>query len=160
MEKWKIMRFILSHHPPSQISRTIRIKFLNKKVYLCARCSGECLGIITVFMILYFLKSLPLFLHASLIFFLPIPAIVDWTTQTMGYRESNNLLRLGTGMLFGGALVLFAYCILLNRLTLFCLSSGFYFFYCLIPCFILKRSGKLDQYLEYLDKEAKGVSFQ
>ncbi|MDO9044291.1 MAG: DUF2085 domain-containing protein [Methanobacteriaceae archaeon] len=73
------------------------IYFKNKPLPLCARCTGTLLGVFT----------LPIFhweiIGPSLIaiFVLGLPALVDGITQFVGWRESNNKLRLITGFLLG-----------------------------------------------------------
>lgn len=80
------------------------IYFRNKPLPLCARCTGTLLGVFT----------LPIFhwgiLDPSieLIFILGAPALFDALTQFLGWRKSNNKLRLLTGFLLGmgiGALI-------------------------------------------------------
>jgi uncharacterized membrane protein len=64
---------------------------------LCARCTGLWLGF--VIGLVFRFEGL----HTPLIFTfaLMLPLVVDYLTQLVGYRESNNQLRLFTGALFG-----------------------------------------------------------
>jgi uncharacterized membrane protein len=73
------------------------IKVLGYTFPLCARCTGLWLG----FGMGLLLRILTL--HMSLVFAmtLMLPLIIDGFTQHFGLRESNNLLRLLTGILFG-----------------------------------------------------------
>lgn len=65
-----------------------------RQMPLCARCVGILLGL--VFAPLVFLTQL----HFSCLKFACILMPVDSLTQAAGWRESNNLLRLLTGLLF------------------------------------------------------------
>jgi len=64
---------------------------------LCARCTGLWLGF--AMGLLFRFAGL----HAPLIFAvaLMLPLIIDGLTQLVGYRESDNQLRILTGVLFG-----------------------------------------------------------
>lgn len=71
-----------------------------KQFPICARCTGELVGIIL---------GIPIFIvwgYFSVLtcFFLMIPLIVDGTLQLKTKWVSNNMLRLFTGILFGIAL--------------------------------------------------------
>lgn len=74
-----------------------------KQFPVCARCTGIFLGYLT-FPLFHFQIIRP---NILLIILLTIPLILDSTTQAMGYRESNNQLRLISGILFGAAQVAF-----------------------------------------------------
>jgi uncharacterized membrane protein len=73
--------------------------YKQKQFPVCARCTGIILGYCTI----------PLFyfgiIKISILFIilLNIPFLIDSVTQYMGYRESNNKLRLITGILTGFA---------------------------------------------------------
>lgn len=88
------IKFVLCHHDPER-----SFYLFNKQFPLCARCTGIFVG--------YF--TLPIFhleiIHPSIILILLLmtPLIIDSTTQALGYRESNNVLRFITGFLAGAA---------------------------------------------------------
>jgi uncharacterized membrane protein len=68
---------------------------------VCARCTGLYIGAFSYFTYVYFFYvqyTITLIIFAILIM---IPTFYDGLTQFFGFRESNNLLRLFTG-LFGG----------------------------------------------------------
>ena len=68
---------------------------------VCARCTGLYMGAFSYFTYVYFFYvqyTITLIIFAILIM---IPTFYDGLTQFFGFRESNNLLRLFTG-LFGG----------------------------------------------------------
>lgn len=69
---------------------------------VCARCTGIYAGYIFIPIFLFF----PINLLTSIV--LLIPAILDGTTQAYCNRESNNILRVITGFMFGAGLIGFA----------------------------------------------------
>ena len=93
-------------------SHWFSIRAFGKELRLCARCSGVVLGFICSKSLLtaLFRSSLGVVLQfqtgfvAALI--LALPAIIDWTTQAVGFRESNNPLRVVTGFLEGAGVLL------------------------------------------------------
>lgn len=95
------MFLLLSHHPSERLHRTIHLGFRRRNVYLCARCTGRYLGLVGVFVAYSLRLGFPLWLNLPLISVLPLPAMVDWFTQSCKLRESKNSLRLGTGLLLG-----------------------------------------------------------
>lgn len=90
------IEFVLCHHDPDR-----SFHLLGRQFPLCARCTGILVGYLT-FPIFHFNIIHPSLL---LIILLMIPLIIDSSTQTMGYRESNNMLRFFTGFLAGSAQV-------------------------------------------------------
>lgn len=88
--------FLICHRRPDR-----SFFFRGKQFPVCARCTGTLVG----FAILPFfaLKVLSLSLLWALA--LHIPALIDGGTQALGWRESNNWLRLATGISLGVAQV-------------------------------------------------------
>lgn len=91
---------------------------------VCARCTGFYIsGILTIALLrifswdFYYLyinnDYFSVFLLLSISIILLIPAGIDGTTQLLNIRESNNILRLITGLLGGLGLIL------LYRISLF-----------------------------------------
>ena len=75
---------------------------------LCARCTGFVLGTI-IFCIYSYL--VPIFYTYKLLIFsiiIQLPYILDGTTQYLGYRESNNILRFITGFIGAFGLIIMA----------------------------------------------------
>lgn len=70
--------------------------YKGKQFPICARCTGELVGIILGLLTLAFFQ-LPVLLN----FLLLIPLVTDGFTQLLTKYESNNILRLITGILFG-----------------------------------------------------------
>lgn len=73
------------------------IKMLGYTFPLCARCTGLWLGFGMGFLFRILGSHIPLIFAITLM----LPLIIDGSTQHFGLRESNNLLRLLTGILFG-----------------------------------------------------------
>ena len=75
----------------------------NEKFPICARCTGEAIGMIVGLLCCIFFRTTIKF---SVIIMLPM--ILDGTVQMFTKYESNNFKRVITGMLFGyGAVMLF-----------------------------------------------------
>lgn len=78
--------------------------YKGKKFPICARCTGELVGIFASLFSCFFFQ-LPVWLCIILM----IPLIADGTIQMFTNYESNNLRRFVTGVLFGyGLFMLFA----------------------------------------------------
>lgn len=89
----------------------ITLHIFGRELRLCARCSGVVLGFITLkilLTILIFSMSYSILFHIGfpVSLLLALPSIVDWTTQSLGFRQSNNNLRLATGFLEGAGVAL------------------------------------------------------
>ena len=78
--------------------------YKGKKFPICARCTGELVGIfVSLFSCFFF--QLPVWMRILIM----IPLIVDGTVQMFTKYESNNRRRFITGFLFGyGLFMLFA----------------------------------------------------
>ena len=75
------------------------IKLFGHTSFLCARCTGILIGFVLALFICYlpFLNiTLPWLISVGLM----APLIVDGSTQFIGLRESNNILRFISGILF------------------------------------------------------------
>ncbi len=106
-----ISKFLICHRLPD---RTFNI--LGHYFPVCSRCTGLYLGAI-----LFFTYSLLFFIVYSqtlilLTFIIITPMIIDGLTQYLGFRESNNGLRLITGFAAGFGLALL---ILFCKITFF-----------------------------------------
>ena len=88
----KRIGFCLCHHKKDKT-----VKFFGLEKYLCSRDLGILFGAIAG-AALYFVGYCMGLLAAIA---LATPMVVDGTTQLMGWRKSNNLLRLTTGFMFG-----------------------------------------------------------
>jgi uncharacterized membrane protein len=86
------------------------IWFFGLERFFCSRCLGILLGGFTGI----FLAIIGYNLNIVISFLFLIPLIIDGLLQAYGFRESNNLIRIVTGFLFGfglqsiiGTLVIF-----------------------------------------------------
>jgi uncharacterized membrane protein len=101
---WEIL---VSHHLPARYDRTLCLSWRRGRLHLCARCTGQLLGV--ALYLALFLESArqgwPLFSPPTQIAFAvaPAPAAIDWLSQSLGARESANWIRVPTGTLLGMA---------------------------------------------------------
>ena len=97
-----LMNLVLSHHSASQVSRTIGVRILGREQRFCSRCSGQwtataaCVSLMLVFNVEFTLA-----VWLAVLALLPMPALLDWVTQTWGTRESTTPFRLITGSMLG-----------------------------------------------------------
>jgi uncharacterized membrane protein len=98
-----VFYLMTSHHPPCQLNRTIRLSIIGHKIFLCSRCLAQNIGlVVSLWAIVTFRIHITDIIHSVFLFgLLPLPVTVDWFSQTMGNRESNNIIRVITGFLFG-----------------------------------------------------------
>jgi len=86
---------------------------------------------------------------------LPLPGLADWTTQTLGWRYSNNPLRVLTGLAFGVAVVGFASLALHGHLKEAVLVALWYILLAVSACSVLNRAGCIEPllrpYVDFLD---------
>lgn len=139
MKKEGWLFFLLSHHRPSNLDRTIQIKIGKKEVYLCARCSGTLIGLISSIWLVGFFSSLASFILMSLS---PIPLLTDWVTQTLEWRKSNNKIRIITGFMLGIGLGMFI-SFLIGGFSLFFLGSLFYLALVYLSLYLIDRKTNL-----------------
>jgi uncharacterized membrane protein len=96
------LHLLISHHEPPYMHRCWHIRVRGRTLHICARCSALLLGIVLALTIHLFYIQIPLnpitFLGA---FILSLPAVFDWSTQTLELRESRNPFRALTGFLLG-----------------------------------------------------------
>ena len=90
-------------------------KYKDKYFPVCARCTGFYLGILISFPIIFFtlkyLEGVDLFILGIILL---IPMFIDGTTQFFKLRESNNFLRLITGLIGGFAISILLFKIILK----------------------------------------------
>jgi len=113
--------YLLSHHLPDRFNRTIAIRGRYRTIHVCARCTGQLLGLIAWLAAFagFAVMRLSIFDgRVQLLFaFFPLPAALDWFTQAVGGRESRNSLRIVSGVLLGAAFTDLVASILLARWT-------------------------------------------
>jgi uncharacterized membrane protein len=90
-QKYKL-EFVSCHRMPER-----SFFYKGKQFPVCARCTGIYIGYIAIFIFAIFLTHISLFWSFALL----LPSIIDGLTQAFCNRESNNVLRLITGIMFG-----------------------------------------------------------
>ena len=86
------LEFVSCHRKPE------RSFFYNGKQFpVCARCTGIYIGYISIFIFAVFRVYIPVLWSVILM----LPTLIDGLTQAYCNRESNNWLRLITGIMFG-----------------------------------------------------------
>lgn len=87
---------LICHRKPE---RSFFIK--NHQFPVCARCTGFYISVFLYFIYAYFfyVDYTPFLITVAIL--LLGPAFIDGLTQFLGYRESNNILRIITGLLGG-----------------------------------------------------------
>lgn len=119
----KYMKYICHRRPERSFF------FRGHQFPVCARCTGFYIsGILTIIILRIFpwdfnylysnFNYFSLFLPLSISIILLLPAGIDGTTQLLNMRESNNTLRLITGLLGGLGLILLYRVILFKILTM------------------------------------------
>jgi uncharacterized membrane protein len=92
-----VARLIIEHHPPWLRDRCLHLRVLGADIYPCARCTGTVLGLTLTLLLA------PRWNNLMIPWLLALPAFLDWGTQKLGLRESNNKLRLVSGFILGAA---------------------------------------------------------
>lgn len=88
-------RFICHRIP----ERTFQFKGLSFPV--CSRCTGMYIGVFSYFTYVYFFYVQYTIFIILIAFLMLIPIVIDGFTQFFNLRESNNILRLFTGLIGG-----------------------------------------------------------
>ncbi|MFW9831387.1 MAG: DUF2085 domain-containing protein [Candidatus Thorarchaeota archaeon] len=98
------LHLLISHHDPPFMNRCWHITFRGHTLHICARCSALLVGIILTLYLNSFIFRIPVNpLTFFFAFLLSLPAVIDWSSQTLQMRESRNLTRSFTGFLLGNA---------------------------------------------------------
>ena len=90
---------IICHRIPNRC-----IRFNGKIIPLCARCLGFYSSLVLGFIFSYLFRIANLFEKREILVFIiifVIPLTIDGITQLFKLRESNNYLRLATGIMAG-----------------------------------------------------------
>lgn len=109
----------------------LTLRIFSLKLRLCARCSGYISGFLFLATLGYFydipfFKLLSVQYQLLLCIFLIMPVIYDVSTQSIGLRESNNILRFITGVILGiGVQLYLSINIIYNLKISFFLSIAF-----------------------------------
>lgn len=103
-EDWRMLLFLLlSHHPPEKLHRTLHLNIKGKTIYLCARCTGDYAGTLSILIAWFLGFKFPVGLYLPLVAILPTFTVLDWVTQSCKLRESRNGIRVFTGFFLGAA---------------------------------------------------------
>ena len=89
---------------------------------------------------------------------LPLPAILDWTTQALERRESTNLLRLFTGALFAAGCACIGFLASMGYHALFLTSVGTLLAEGLLAMLILRDAGAIERVLEPFETYAEQLA--
>ena len=101
---------LLTHHPESESDHTLILTFGRTHVYFCTRCSGFVIGaLFSMFLtrlviVIYKIPEVSPELAILFCIIMPIPGLLDWGTQRLGFRKSTSRTRLFTGFIIGIAL--------------------------------------------------------
>jgi uncharacterized membrane protein len=103
-----IYKPVLTHHYEMDSDHAISVKIDGYHIFLCTRCTGTITGILFGLLIerILFFSGTPINanLALTLSILLPIPGLVDWGSQKLLYRKSNDTIRIITGVLLGIAM--------------------------------------------------------
>lgn len=140
---------ITAHHPPCQLNRTWRINIWGHKIYICTRCMGQYIGILlSLIVVLSKWLLIEQGLQMAIVFgVFPFPATIDWFTQTMGLRESNNVIRCLTGFLYGISLGTCISCFIMLNFNAILISSLLYSLYIACVIYLLRKLQLIENYL-------------
>ena len=92
----KLKKVYICHRIPE---RTFKIG--NHYFPVCSRCTGFYMAAFSYFVFVYFFYVHYSFMMVLTAFLMLIPAFMDGTTQFLGWRTSNNILRFTTGLIGG-----------------------------------------------------------
>lgn len=149
------MGLILSHHPPCQHNRTLLVPFFRFR--LCARCFGEAWGLVICLWLLKRFHPTPSYPQVLMVGLFSLPAIIDWSTQAIGWRESNNYLRIMTGGMFAAACVQTGYFLAKGSFIYGAASLIIIIFEGMVALRWLKRSGAFERILAPFEDYAKSL---
>lgn len=98
-EDYSIGFLLLSHHMRENLNRTWKLNFRGKQYFICSRCSGVVIGLVTALL----LRQTVVFFsqNSMLLLALPAFAMTDWVLQTLRRHESKNPVRMASGFLLG-----------------------------------------------------------
>jgi uncharacterized membrane protein len=148
-QDWHLLLFLLlSHHPPEKLNRTIRLPFRGRNIYLCARCTGQLLGILSLLIAWFLGFELPAWLYLPLIVVLPLSGVIDWVTQSCKLRESRNTIRVSTGFLLGVTKGLYLLMLVKGWFYMLLLAIAIGGVYVLSICLVAWRTKLLDSYFD------------
>ena len=110
----EIRDYLLSHHKSKDYDRCFLFRFRGKKVFICSRCCGWYSSFLLFWVLLFLGVKIFLVNNLFALYFLPMPAIIDWGIHRFRIYHGTNLSRLFTGFLLGFAFANLAYIFLQN----------------------------------------------
>lgn len=104
-----VYNVFFTHHEILARDHAIPVKVGEYNMFFCTRCSGTLIGVLIGLVIelsFQHIRGIALTPETALIVCIitPIPGLVDWGTQTLGYRKSNDVIRIITGIFLGIAI--------------------------------------------------------
>jgi uncharacterized membrane protein len=104
-----VYRIPLAHHSEFESDHAVPVNIGGYNIFFCTRCSGMLTGIligvfIESFLFLAYRFTIEPGIAKILMIVLPIPGLIDWGTQRLGYRKSTDISRIITGLSIGFAL--------------------------------------------------------
>ncbi|MFZ0700022.1 MAG: DUF2085 domain-containing protein [Thermoplasmata archaeon] len=153
--------YLIAHHFPDRYRRTLTVPWGTRQYHLCARCTGQALGVLAyVAFVIVALPYLGGFFAPQVQFlfaFAPLPGAIDWVSQAIGRRESTNALRLLTGVLAGATMADGIALIVLQQWALvgaaFLVLAG----YILGILLVIRRSGA---WVRIIEEHFPGLEFE
>ena len=97
-----LLYIALAHHSEFRLNRTLVVGIFGWRQPFCTRCSFQWSTCAISTVAAQFIPvELGIVAWTVILSLLPFPALVDWVTQTWGFRESTTLIRAATGTLLG-----------------------------------------------------------
>ena len=91
-----------AHHYEDRRNRTLTLRILGWEQPLCTRCTSQWVSFgLFAWILPFYSIELATFIWAAVLFLLPLPALVDWVTQSWELRESTTSIRVLTGSALG-----------------------------------------------------------
>lgn len=97
-----LLYFALAHHYDDRLNRTILLRLFGWEQYFCTRCTAQWVSFASFACVApFFTIELQNFIWTLVLFVLPLPALVDWASQSWQLRESTTPIRVLTGSALG-----------------------------------------------------------
>jgi len=109
-----IYKYLLSHHLPKDYDRCFLIKIRGESYRICARCSGWYLSFLIFWLLLLFDVDFLLNYKIIVLYFFPVPAILDWSLHKLTRFKGTNILRFITGILIGLTFAMLLHSFIIN----------------------------------------------
>lgn len=110
-------KYALSHHEPTEYYKCFHLKIKGNDIYICSRCLGVYIGILSGLILGLSLFLDPLISLIIMAIF-PLLALLDWALSTFTSYKSHNFVRFISGVLLGTAYSSGLLLVLKNRMIL------------------------------------------